>query len=135
MLKAFIGSSEDAKSACSENSRRHNSFNSFKINVWLLRAQSYVSHAKVTRQHLKARSTPTYLVFRIFKNCKISENCISLKALKNLKPVGEEEEEPQSSVVSNSISIGVAGELAVPFMLSSRFTNSVKHKKASSNQP
>lgn len=29
----------------------------------------------------------TYLVFSIFKNCKISENCINLKALKNLKPV------------------------------------------------
>lgn len=44
----------------------------------------------------------TYLVFSIFKNCKISENCISLKALKNLKPAGEEEEEePQSSVISN----------------------------------
>ena len=28
----------------------------------------------------------TYLVFSIFKNCKISENCINLKALKNLKP-------------------------------------------------
>lgn len=28
-----------------------------------------------------------YLVFSIFKNCKISENCINLKALKNLKPV------------------------------------------------
>lgn len=27
-----------------------------------------------------------YLVFKIFKNCKISENCISLKALRNLRP-------------------------------------------------
>lgn len=28
----------------------------------------------------------SYLVLRIFRNCKISENCISLRALKNLKP-------------------------------------------------
>lgn len=28
-----------------------------------------------------------YLVFKIFKNCKISENCINLSALRNLKPV------------------------------------------------
>lgn len=27
-----------------------------------------------------------YLVFKIFKNCKISENCINLSALRNLKP-------------------------------------------------
>lgn len=45
------------------------------------------------------RLTETYLVFRIFKNCKISENCISLKALKNLKPAGGEE--PQSSAISD----------------------------------
>lgn len=29
----------------------------------------------------------TNLVFKMFKNCKISENCINLSALKNLKPV------------------------------------------------
>lgn len=29
----------------------------------------------------------SYLVFKIFKNCKISENCINLSALRNLKPV------------------------------------------------
>lgn len=28
-----------------------------------------------------------YLVFKIFKNCKISENWINLSALRNLKPV------------------------------------------------
>lgn len=30
-----------------------------------------------------------YLVFKIFKNCKISENCINLKALRNLRPARE----------------------------------------------
>lgn len=37
----------------------------------------------------------TYLVFSIFKNCNISENCINLKALKNLKPAREKR--PQRS--------------------------------------
>jgi len=44
----------------------------------------------------------TYLVFSIFKNCKISENCINLKALKNLKPVREEIEKLVRNVSSES---------------------------------
>lgn len=35
---------------------------------------------------LKMWIRTSYLVLRIFRNCKISENCISLRALKNLKP-------------------------------------------------
>lgn len=45
--------------------------------------------------YLKRRRVPDrklYLVFKIFKNCKISENCINLSALRNLKPVRKRRE-------------------------------------------
>lgn len=45
--------------------------------------------AKLTKSEIKYEYT--YLVFSIFKNCKISENCINLKALKNLKPVRQKD--------------------------------------------
>ena len=38
------------------------------------------------RKKKKIGERTSYLVFRIFRNCKISENWISLRALKNLKP-------------------------------------------------
>lgn len=40
----------------------------------------------------------TYLVFKIFKNCKISENWISLKALRNLKPASTKHNRGQKSI-------------------------------------
>ena len=41
----------------------------------------------------KKRERTSYLVLRIFRNCKISENWISLRALKNLKPGKKNERE------------------------------------------
>lgn len=38
------------------------------------------------RKKKKIGERTSHLVFRIFRNCKISENWISLRALKNLKP-------------------------------------------------
>lgn len=47
----------------------------------------------------------SYLVLSIFRNCKISENCISLRALKNLKPAVKENKVMAKNISScNSIS-------------------------------
>lgn len=67
----------------------------------------------------------TYLVFSIFKNCKISENCINLKALKNLKPVGKKTIKKLSDMNkhnSKSIRLWFNNNI-VPFILSSMFIN------------
>ena len=51
-----------------------------------------------TRTKSEIKCSYTYLVFSIFKNCKISENCINLKALKNLKPVRKKKDHKEISI-------------------------------------
>lgn len=48
----------------------------------------------------KTGERTSYLVLRIFRNCKISENWISLRALKNLKPGKTDATEALFSVCS-----------------------------------
>lgn len=125
----FLQSSEDTKSTFAENSRLHNLLNNLLLNILLnIKDHRSPSSCKSRRSNMQrshgiiskpGRLTETYLVFRIFKNCKISENCISLKALKNLKPAGEEE--PQSSAISDIKARSTVHKLTVPFMLSSTF--------------
>lgn len=43
----------------------------------------------------------SHLVFRIFRNCKISENCINLRALKNLKPGRHRERRSINNTINN----------------------------------
>lgn len=56
----------------------------------LARAPNLSLLHSVTNATKSACKKKSYLVLSIFRNCKISENCISLRALKNLKPAVRE---------------------------------------------
>lgn len=44
--------------------------------------------SEICKNTIEVKLTPliSHLVFKIFRNCRISENCINLSALRNLKP-------------------------------------------------
>lgn len=72
------------------------------------------SVTNATNSVCKKRS---YLVLRIFRNCKISENCISLRALKNLKPAVKKKTKPLVKNNSNynniSLTMTVINEINI----------------------
>lgn len=77
-------------------------FFSRKVNNILLRPQTIKHFCSVTNATNSVHKKMSYLVLRIFRNCKISENWISLRALKNLKPAVKKKKNQQTLVKNNS---------------------------------